>query len=346
MKWRPGECRYGDIVRVRIGSIRHYGVFVSEDEIIAFGLPPVPEYRDRPERLTVTATDADTFSCGSIIERAEYTLREKIGKRSPKKTVAAARARLGETGYNIIHNNCEHFVNECAFGVSRCSVEEEARKRWLSRPICDVYLAPIPDDPEYAPVAPPERGEEIASCRSASLKAAKFTDWKLLGEALRRSLGVDISDVRFRKTSQGRWCADGFDFSLSHTGRAVAVAVSNGPVGIDAESVSDFDRKFGGEKAEKLRERFFTEKEKEKYAADPSSFLVCWTRKEAEFKRTGKGSFSPSAVDTTACRAVTYRVGDVVVSVCGDRSERVLVFREEGGAIRLIDPEPVEGGAP
>ena len=237
MKWRPGECRYGDIVRVRIGSIRHYGVFVSEDEIIAFGLPPVPEYRDRPERLTVTATDADTFSCGSIIERAEYTLREKIGKRSPKKTVAAARARLGETGYNIIHNNCEHFVNECAFGVSRCSVEEEARKRWLSRPICDVYLAPIPDDPEYAPVAPPERGEEIASCRSASLKAAKFTDWKLLGEALRRSLGVDISDVRFRKTSQGRWCADGFDFSLSHTGRAVAVAVSNGPGGIDAESV-------------------------------------------------------------------------------------------------------------
>ena len=67
MKWLPADCSFGDTVRVRIGSVYHYGIFVSEDEIIAFGLPPVPEYRDRPERLAVVATDADTFSCGSII---------------------------------------------------------------------------------------------------------------------------------------------------------------------------------------------------------------------------------------------------------------------------------------
>ena len=41
MKWLPGECRPGDMIRVRLGSIYHYGIFVSEDEIVQFGPPPV-----------------------------------------------------------------------------------------------------------------------------------------------------------------------------------------------------------------------------------------------------------------------------------------------------------------
>ena len=37
MKWEPTNCRTGDMVRIRLGSIYHYGVFLSEDEVVQFG---------------------------------------------------------------------------------------------------------------------------------------------------------------------------------------------------------------------------------------------------------------------------------------------------------------------
>ena len=43
MKWEYKDCRYGDIIRVKLGSVYHYGIFVSDDEVIAFGLPPTAE---------------------------------------------------------------------------------------------------------------------------------------------------------------------------------------------------------------------------------------------------------------------------------------------------------------
>ena len=342
MRWRPERCKYGDMVRVRLGGVYHYGIFASEDEIIAFGLPPVPQYRDRPDRLTVCAVDVDTFCCGSILERAVYGFKEKRKKRSPEKTVAAARARLGEGGYNIIHNNCEHFANECVFGVGRCTVEEEARKRWLSRPICDVYVAAVAAGPEYPTVFPPERDREIKECRHPGLKAAKYADWELLALAAGRSLGVDIKTVSFKKTKNGRWEADGFDFSLSHTDGAVAVAVSNGAVGVDAESASHFAERKAAEREDRLRERFFTAAEREKYEDGPLGFLSCWTKKEAEFKRRAKGAFDPASVDTTASDAVTFILpGEekTVISVSADNAGSLRFFSVESGAARLIIPE-------
>ena len=340
MKWLPAECSPGDMVRIRIGSIYHYGIFVSEDEVIAFGLPPVPEYRDRPERLTVTATDADTFSCGSIIEKAIFSFSEKRKKRPSSKIVEIARSRIGETGYNIIHNNCEHFVNECVFGVARCTIEEEARKRWLSRPICDVYIA---DVGEFAPVGavyPPERDREINECGNDGLRAAKYADWALLAFAAKRSLAVDFEKVIFRKTRSGRWCAEGFDFSLSHTKNSVAVAVSCSAVGVDIESYLNFRERIASERTKKLRERFFTENERAAYPDEPLPFLSCWTKKEAEYKRIGKGNFDPASLDVTASGAVSFLVSDeleTVLSVSADMIGSLRVFKVKGGAVRLSD---------
>ena len=47
MRWEPAVCRAGDMVRIRLGSIYHYGILVSEDEVIAFGLPPTAENREK-----------------------------------------------------------------------------------------------------------------------------------------------------------------------------------------------------------------------------------------------------------------------------------------------------------
>ena len=344
MKWLPADCSFGDTVRVRIGSVYHYGIFVSEDEIIAFGLPPVPEYRDRPERLTVLATDADTFSCGSIIEKAVFSFSEKRKKRTPAKTVEAARSRIGETGYNIIHNNCEHFVNECVFGVARCTVEEEARKRWLSRPICDVYIAKIEDFSQNGAVYPPERDREIKECRNDALRAAKYADWALLALAAKRSLAVDFEKTGFKKTRRGRWCAGGFDFSLSHAAGSVAVAVSGDAVGVDIESVRDFEKKKASERTDKLRERFFTEHERSAYPDGALPFLSCWTKKEAEFKRRGRGGFDPASLDTTKTDAASFLAdgeSETVLSVSADAIGALRVFTVKGDAVRLAEYQKI-----
>ena len=106
MKWEYKECRFGDIIRVKLGSVYHYGIFVSDDEVIAFGLPPTAENLKQPKKIKVLATDIDVFSCGNLVETATLSLKEKMKRRSPEQTVAMARARIGEDGYNIIHNNC------------------------------------------------------------------------------------------------------------------------------------------------------------------------------------------------------------------------------------------------
>ena len=46
-------------------------------------------------------------------------------KRTPDEIIAYAKAHLGEGGYNLVTNNCEHFSNRCAFGVSNSSQVEE-----------------------------------------------------------------------------------------------------------------------------------------------------------------------------------------------------------------------------
>ncbi len=133
MKWSPSQCKAGDMIRIQLGSFYHMGIFVSENEIIQFGLPPVPEYRTDLDKVEVVATDIDVFSCGKIVEVAQMSLKEKLRRFSPQKTIELARSRIGEKGYNIIHNNCEHFAYECVFGIKYCSQVESLREKWKNQ---------------------------------------------------------------------------------------------------------------------------------------------------------------------------------------------------------------------
>ena len=130
MKWTPGEFEKGDIIRIKTGSFYHYGIFVSEDEVIQFGYPPLPEYKDKNDPPVVCPVSIDVFCAGRIAEHAVLDRKEKKRAKSAEEAVSAARSRLGEGGYNILHNNCEHFVNECVFGVHYCEQEEKVRKMW------------------------------------------------------------------------------------------------------------------------------------------------------------------------------------------------------------------------
>ena len=133
MKWWAGECAKGDMIRIQIGAIYHYGVFVSEEEVIQFGAPPTDLLTRDSSAVRVCAATIDEFACGHMVEVAQLDRGEKRRRFSPDKTVALARSRMGEGGYNLIHNNCEHFAYECVFGIKKSTQEEEMRQKFRAR---------------------------------------------------------------------------------------------------------------------------------------------------------------------------------------------------------------------
>ncbi len=236
MKWEPTACKAGDMVRIRLGGLYHYGIFVSEDEVIQFGLPPTAENRAAEGEVKVIATDIDTFACGCIVETAVPDRSERRRRLSPDKTVGRARARLGEGGYNIIHNNCEHFVNECVFGEAHCSQADDVRKRWLNRPICDVYLAVTPDSVSDEGIFPEKRRRELNAVSDPALRTEGLFGWRLLAHAAKRSFGTDLEHAGIRKKLGGRWVSDSFFFSVCSLNGITAVAVSNAEVEVRLDS--------------------------------------------------------------------------------------------------------------
>ncbi len=220
----------------RLSGRRHgahpYGIFVSEDEVIQFGLPPTAENRAEEGEVRVLATDIDVFACGCIVETACLDRSEQRRRIPPAETVARARARLGESGYNLIHNNCEHFVNECVFGESRCTQEEDVRSRWLNRPICDVYVARIPEVVSAEGIYPEKRRAEIESIVSEDLRRNARFLWQLLGVAAQHSFHVSLQEAGLKRRLGGKWVSDKFYFALrAQNGLAVAV-VSNAAVSL------------------------------------------------------------------------------------------------------------------
>ncbi len=127
MEWTVEAPKYGDIVRTKVTFYHHYGIFVSEERIIQFGLPD-NVYRPADE-IKVLATDVYTFLQGGELEVSKPTREERRTLRPAKEIVKTAEARIGEGGYDILHNNCEHFVNECAFGKHHCEFLQNERKK-------------------------------------------------------------------------------------------------------------------------------------------------------------------------------------------------------------------------
>ena len=115
MKWTTNAPRPGDMIRTKVSFYYHYGIYASDAEVIQFGLPDntgIPQ-----EEICVNATDIYGFLRGGMLETAELTRQEKAKRARPDAILERARARLGETGYDILHNNCEHFANDCMFGA-------------------------------------------------------------------------------------------------------------------------------------------------------------------------------------------------------------------------------------
>ena len=185
----------------------------------------------------------------------------------------------------------------------------------------EVFLARLPERDIDGALFPDERQREIAAKNSSLARRESFFAWRLLELAVSETLALTLEEAGLSKTG-GRWSARDFDFSISHGGDAVAVAISDAGIGIDIESLSSEDD------GERIARRFFTEDELASYlSSDPAmrreEFLRIWTAKEAIFKSRAESAFEPSEVNSHSQSVYTEVVSlgerDYVVSVATDR---------------------------
>ena len=129
--WVQKTPQKGDHIRVQRmnGLYAHHGIYVSDEEVIHFTGKDDDSILDwsKPE---VIQTDLAYFLKGGTLEVKEYTDEEFADLYSPEQIVTYARACLGDKGYNLIFNNCEHFANVCTLGRFRShQVEKVFTKR-------------------------------------------------------------------------------------------------------------------------------------------------------------------------------------------------------------------------
>lgn len=328
MKWTMKDPAFGDMVRIKSGGIYHYGVYVSDDEVIQFGLAPAQRPTVKNSEVEVVASDIDTFLSGSFLEVAEFDRKEKKKNRKPAEAVAMARARLGTRGYDILYNNCEHFANECVTGVHYSSQSDGLRAMFRNMPVVDVYFALIPENDDLGTLVPRAREREVASVTNPRVRREKYYVWKLLEYALERSFGFRIGEMEFEKNEHGKWLSPSCYFSLSHSDGAVAVAVSRAAVGLDIE-------RLGAARPEGLAKRILTEGELcDMEALDASAredyLMGRWTAKEAWFKYGNDAVFAPNSILPDLQKLKTDRVllgeGAYCYSVVTDTVNRIRVY--------------------
>lgn len=328
MKWVYKEPALGDMIRVDMGGLYHFGIYVSDEEVIQFGLPPRSRIGVRDADVEVLAADIDAFLAGGFLEVCEFDKKEKKKNRTPSEIVEYARGKIGTKGYHILYNNCEHFANECVTGTAICRQAEDVRALFRNMPIVDVYIAKIPENAPLGVLDCKLRMQDIEAVNNEKVKREKYFVWKLLTYALERSFGKRGTGVSFKKESYGGWSAGEFEISLSHSGSALAVAVSKAPVGIDIERIRV-------RSSEKFAEHILTPSELSEFenvSEDKrDAYLIGkWTAKEAIFKSRKQETFIPRNIDTSTENVKTDSTfidgEEFIWSVASATPERIRIF--------------------
>lgn len=141
----PVQAQYGDIIGVvrQNGVYTHYGIYVSDTCVIHYAIPAsmtIGHATIHPTSLKLFLDGATEYFIldfpkpyqppvvlgkdqnhnETVAEQVAKNLQQRYGYHlyTPIETVNRAKSRIGETHYNILTNNCEHFAIWCKTGVS------------------------------------------------------------------------------------------------------------------------------------------------------------------------------------------------------------------------------------
>ena len=87
----------------------HHGLYIGRNQVIHYSGPSF----NRHERGVIEIVSLETFCQGNGYTVQTYPCRTY----SRVASIERARSRLGEDWYNVLLNNCEHFVTWCIQGI-------------------------------------------------------------------------------------------------------------------------------------------------------------------------------------------------------------------------------------
>lgn len=154
------EIRYGDVIGVqRAGGLYdHYGVYENDKRIYEYAESDSNFGRADIHTTTLKDFMRGSGSCFVLIFPEEYGKPAKLeipvfsaadysGKAAayhlypPEETIQRAKSKLGETKYNLLFNNCEHYAIWCKTGIHEShQIEDLLNLTYKIRAAADIFM--------------------------------------------------------------------------------------------------------------------------------------------------------------------------------------------------------------
>jgi hypothetical protein len=101
----------GDHIFVKRVGYVHHGVEVDDGMVVHFTGTP-----GNKRGAAIKREPIEVFRCGGVVHVRRYDQRLE-----PDEVVSRAESKLGQSGYNLYANNCEHFARWCVTGHHKSS---------------------------------------------------------------------------------------------------------------------------------------------------------------------------------------------------------------------------------
>jgi hypothetical protein len=106
----------GDHIRVSRGTYYHHGIYVGDLQVVHF-----TGAARRLQDATIRLDTLHAFAAGGSVQVVKYARCYNA-----ESVVQLALSRLGENGYRVFANNCEHFARWCKTGEHRSAQAQTA----------------------------------------------------------------------------------------------------------------------------------------------------------------------------------------------------------------------------
>lgn len=126
-EWKLINLYPGAHIRVKINNFYHHAIYIGNGEVVQFGLP-FDMYKENSDVKVLRSPLSDFCAPDDFIEVYCYSKKELKQKYSDEQIINNALSHIGEGGYNILKNNCEHFANLCIFGIPKSEQVDSAYK--------------------------------------------------------------------------------------------------------------------------------------------------------------------------------------------------------------------------